>query len=73
MSKSIWRRSSKPLIALVICVLLGGCGGENVSLPKKIEFVLDRPPDDYKETRKAFSRKGASARMKGDPSGISKE
>jgi hypothetical protein len=71
-SHTIWRRLSKPLALLFGCVLLGGCGGgDNIPL-KKVDFVLDAPPKDYKESRKEFSRKGASSKIKGDPSGIGK-
>ncbi len=71
MSKSIWCRLSKPLALVVGGVLLSGCGEENIPL-KKVDFVLDAPPKDYKETRKEFSRKGASSKIGHDPSGISK-
>lgn len=71
MSKSNWHRLSKPLALLVGGVLLGGCGGENIPL-KKVDFVLDAPPKDYKETRKEFVRKGASSKIGRDPSGVSK-
>jgi hypothetical protein len=51
-------------------VLLGGCGGDEHIPLKKVDFVLDAPPKDYQEKRKEFARKGASSRMKRDPSGI---
>ena len=60
-----------PLAVLIGCVLLGGCGDEKIPL-KKVDFVLDEPPKDYKETRKEFSRVGPSSRLKKDPSGINK-
>jgi hypothetical protein len=72
-TKSIWRRLSMPLAVLVTGVLWSGCGGENISLPKKIDFVIERPKDDYKESRKEFRRKGASSKIQHDPSGVSRE
>jgi hypothetical protein len=71
-SKLLWRRLLMPLAVLVAGVLLSGCSGEEHIPLKKVDFVLDEPPKDYKETRKAFSRKGASSRMKNDPSGINR-
>ncbi len=72
MSKSTWRRLSMPLAVLVGGIMLSGCSGEENIPLKKVDFVLDAPPKDYKETRKEFTRKGASARMKNDPSGLAK-
>jgi hypothetical protein len=72
-SHSIWRRLSKPLAVLVGCVLLTGCGEETIQLKKVEGYVLEPPPKDYKETRKAFSRKGASSKIKHDPSGVNQE
>jgi hypothetical protein len=71
--RSIFRRLSKPLALLVGGVLLGGCSTqENIEL-KKVDFVLDAPPKDYKEKRKAFSGNfpGASSKIGHDPTGIS--
>ena len=70
-SKSTWHQLLMPLAVLIGCVLLGGCGEEKIPL-KKVDFVLDAPPKDYKETRKEFSRKGASSKIGRDPSGVSK-
>jgi hypothetical protein len=71
-SKSNWRRLLVPLAVLVGTVLVGGCGGDEHIPLKKVDFVLDAPPKDYKETRKEFSRKGSSAKIGRDPSGIAK-
>ena len=60
-----------PLAVLIGGLLLGGCGDEKIPL-KKVDFVLDEPPKDYKEKRKEFSRVGPSAKLKKDPSGINK-
>jgi hypothetical protein len=69
---SVVRRLSLPLAMLVGGALLSGCSGEeNVPL-KKVDFVLDAPPKDYKETRKAYTIKGASSKVGRDPSGVSK-
>ena len=73
MSKSLWRRLSKPVGMLVGAALLWGCSGEEHIPLKKVDFVLDAPPKDYKETRKEFTRKGSSSRIKGDPSGINRQ
>jgi hypothetical protein len=60
-----------PLTVLVGGVLICGCGGEGNIPLKKVE-VVPEISKDYKETRKAFvGGKGSSARMKGDPSGVS--
>jgi hypothetical protein len=71
-SKSICCRLSKPLALLVGGVLLSGCTGEENIPLKKVDFVLD-VPKDFKETRKGFvPRKGSSANIGHDPSGVSK-
>jgi hypothetical protein len=71
---SIFRRLSKPLALLIGGVLLSGCGAEeNIPLKKldpKLDSVLDAPPQDYKEKRKAFMP-GSSAKIGHDPFGIS--
>jgi hypothetical protein len=70
MSKSIGRRLSGLLVALVGGVLLSGCGGEEKIPLKKVDFVLD-VPKDFKETRKDFlPGPNSSAKMKRDPSGV---
>ena len=51
---------------------MSGCSGGDTIPLKKVDFVLDEPPKDYKEKRPEFSKKGASSRMKHDPSGINK-
>jgi hypothetical protein len=62
---------------MVLAVLVGGAlpsgcsSGDNIPL-KKVDFVLDEPPKDYKETRQAFAKPHGSAKMKRDPSGINK-
>lgn len=72
MSKSTWCRLAKPLTLLVGGVLLGGCSGEENIPLKKVDFVLD-VPKDYKETRKGLTvRKGTSAKIGHDPSGVNK-
>ena len=54
-----------PLALLVGGVLLSGCSGEENIPLKKVDFVLDAPPKDYKETRKAFlSVQGSSRRSR---------
>jgi hypothetical protein len=62
---------SKPLALLVGGVLLIGCSGEENIPLKKVDFVLDAPPKDYIEKRKAFSVKGLSSKIGRDPTGIS--
>jgi hypothetical protein len=76
-SKSIWRRVSKPLAVLLGCIALSGgialsgCSGEETIPLKKVDFVLDASPKDYNETRPAFARKGSSSKIGHDPSGVS--
>jgi hypothetical protein len=69
----VFRRWSMPLALLVGSVLLSGCSSEENIPLKKVDFVLDAPPKDYKETRKAFSVPGSSSKIGHDPTGISKE
>jgi hypothetical protein len=71
-SKSIRCRLSKPLVVLVVGVLLSGCSGEENIPLKKVDFVLGDPPADYKEKRAPFVKKGSSAKIGRDPSGIAK-
>jgi len=70
-SKSIWCRFSLPLAVLVGCIVLSGCGGGETIELKKVDFVLGDPPKDYKEKRQPFVRKGSSAKIGRDPSGVS--
>jgi hypothetical protein len=50
-----------------------GCSGEENIPLKKVEMVLE-VPKDFKDTRKGFvARKGSSAGMGRDPSGVGKE
>jgi hypothetical protein len=61
----------RPLTVLVAGVLFCGCSGEENIPLKKVDSGLDIPKD-FKETRKGFvGSGGSSARMKGDPSGVS--
>jgi hypothetical protein len=62
---------STPLALLLGCSVLSGCSGEENIPLKKVDFVLDAPPKDYKETRPAFTRKGSSSKIGHDPSGVS--
>jgi len=63
----------RPLYVLVGGVLLSGCGGEEKIPLKKVDFVLDTPKD-FKETRKGFvPRKGNTAGIGRDPSGVSSQ
>jgi hypothetical protein len=72
LSKSTWCRVSKPLTLLVGGILLSGCSGEENIPLKKVDFVLDTPKD-FKETRKGFiARKGSSAGIGHDPSGVNR-
>jgi hypothetical protein len=59
-----------PVGVLLGGMLLGGCSGEENIPLKKVDFVLDAPPKDYKETRPAFAKRG-SAKIGRDPSGVS--
>ena len=62
----------RSLAVLVGGILLTGCGGEETIPLKKVDFILDTPKD-YKEERKSFiPRKGSSAGIRHDPSGVSK-
>jgi hypothetical protein len=61
---------SKPLIVLLGCIALSGCSGEEHIPLKKVDFVLDQPPKDYKDTRSTFGKRG-SAKIGHDPSGVS--
>ena len=57
MSKSIWRRLSKPLAVLVGVCLLSGCSGEeNIPLKKVDCYSRYDPPKTYKEKRPGFSK-----------------
>jgi hypothetical protein len=74
---SVFCRLSMPLALLVGSVLLSGCSGEeNIQLKKldpKLDSILDAPPKDYVEKRKAFSAApGSSSKIGRDPTGISK-
>jgi hypothetical protein len=69
---SMSRRLLKPLALVIGGILLSGCSGEENIPLKKVDFVLDAPPKDYKEKRKAFVR-GSSANMGRDPFGVSSE
>jgi hypothetical protein len=72
LSKSILCRLSMPVALLVGGVLLSGCSGEENIPLKKVDFVLDTPKD-FKETRKGFTaRKGSSAGIGHDPSGVNR-
>jgi hypothetical protein len=51
------------LAVLFGCIVLSGCGGEDSIPLKKVDFVLDAPPKDYKEKRPGLSKPGASSRM----------
>jgi len=69
--KSFPFRLLRPLTVLVAGALLCGCSGEESIPLKKVDSGLDIPKD-FKETRKGFvGGQGSSARMKGDPSGVS--
>ncbi len=72
MSRSIWRRFSMPLALLVGVALLSGCSGEEYIPLKQVDSAPYEPPKDYKEKRKEFTRKGSSAKIKGDPSHMNK-
>jgi hypothetical protein len=67
----VFRRLSKPLALLIGGVLLSGCSGEENIPLKKMDggFVIEPPPKDYKEQRKAFMP-GTSAKIGHDPFGI---
>jgi di/tripeptidase len=68
----VFRRLSMPVAVLVGGILLSGCtGSDNIPL-KKVDFVLDAPPKDFKETRREYTKKGASSKIGRDPSGIAK-
>jgi hypothetical protein len=55
-------------------VLLSGCNGEENIPLKKVDFVIDKPKEDYKEKRKGFTAApGSSAKIGHDPSGVSKQ
>jgi hypothetical protein len=73
-SKSNWCRLSQRL-ALLGCIALSGCSGEeNIQLKKldpKVDSILGDLPKDYKETRPAFAQKRGSAKIGHDPSGVS--
>jgi hypothetical protein len=69
---SIFRRLATPVVVLAGGIMLSGCSGEEKIPLKKVDFVLDAPPKDFKETRKAFSEKGRSSKIGKDPFGISK-
>jgi hypothetical protein len=62
---------SAPLVVLVGWVLLSGCGGQEQIPLKKVDFVLDDPPKDYKEKRQPFAKARGSAKIGRDPSGMS--
>jgi hypothetical protein len=59
-----------PLAQLIGVALLSGCSGEEYIPLKQVDSVPEQPQE--KETRKEFTRKGASSRIKGDPSGINR-
>ncbi len=73
MITSNFRHLSKPLALLVGGVLLSGCSGEENIPLKKVDFVLDAPPKDFKDNRKAFSTPGSSSKIGRDPTGISQQ
>jgi hypothetical protein len=62
----------KPLAVLVGGALLFGCSGEENIPLKKVDAILNDPPKDYKESRKAFQAHG-SAKIGHDPSGVNRE
>jgi hypothetical protein len=66
-------RLLKPFALLVGGALLSGCSGEENIPLKKVDFVLDAPPKDFKDKRKAFSVPGSSSKLDRDPSGVSKD
>jgi len=59
-----------PLAVLVGGALICGCSGEENIPLKKVDFVLDAPPKDYKEKRQPFAKARGSAKIGHDPSGI---
>ena len=73
MVTSIFRRLSTPLCLVVGGALLSGCSSEENIPLKKVDFVLDAPPKDYKEKRPQFTHKGSSAKIGHDPSGLNKD
>ena len=73
MITSVSRRLLKPLALVVGGALLSGCSSEENIPLKKVDFVLDAPPEGYKEKRPQYLHKGASSKIGHDPSGVNKD